>query len=183
MCNVNEKHPEALKMFKNIQEVSDAQTAEEIAFNTYLPLEPTNEQSADWVNAVCSALENRFDDDTIKVIRQGCYCREDGKLDENKSWLKKLYNESNNIEQFVEKVNEVGAGWHTENDELYTKYFDCSCPMLNGIERLNTKTWCYCTAGFGKEIFDEVFGCEVEIEILKAIKMGDEFCLLKVKRK
>lgn len=83
------------------------------------------------------------------------------------------------MEDFVNRVNEYGAGWEPKDGFLYTKYFSCTCPMLEGMDTLPTKTWCYCTIGY-KQIFDYVFGCDVEIELLKSIKMGDAICLMKL---
>jgi predicted hydrocarbon binding protein len=178
-----ERHPEAVKLFKNIKRFSDIQTAESIAFGVFLPLSPSKEQCANWVEYIASKLEEKFDEATIKRIRMGCYCRENGRLDESKKWLRELYIASENLEQFVDKVNEYSAGWYIKDGELYTKYFDCPCPMLEGTDQLTTKTWCHCTAGFAIEIFDDVFGYEVDTEVLESIKLGSEFCLIKVTRR
>jgi predicted hydrocarbon binding protein len=131
-----------------------------------------------------------FRSTTVKKIRQGCYCRDSGKLDENKKWLKEIYSDSKDIHEFVEKVNSYvkkvanqDAGWHIKNGHLFTKYFDCSCPMLEEVDVLPAKTWCHCTAGFCKEIFDDVFGFEVDAEIIKSIKTGDDCCLIKISDK
>lgn len=177
-----EKHPEAVKLYKSIERFSNAQAAESIAFGVDLPLDPSKEQRAKWVSYISSKLEETFDDSMIKQIRQGCYCRDNGILDENKKWLKELYSSSESIEQFVEKVNSYDAGWYIQEGYLFTKYFDCSCPLLEGIELLKTKTWCHCTSGFGKEVFDDVFGFAVDAEIIDSIKMGNEYCLIKISR-
>jgi len=29
-------------------------------------------------------------------------------------------------------------------------------------------------------IFEKAFGCEVDVELLKSIKMGDDICLMKI---
>jgi hypothetical protein len=31
-----------------------------------------------------------------------------------------------------------------------------------------------------KVIFEKAFGCNVDVELLKSIKMGDEICLMKI---
>lgn len=178
-----ERHLEAIKLFENIKKHSTHKTAEEIAFGVDLPISPTKEECKLWVTHIISGLEDTFDDSTIKNILMGCYCDEGGKLEENKKWLKEIYNSSQDIKEFVNRVNEHSAGWYIRDGKLYTKYFECACPMLEDMDRLKTKTWCYCTAGFAKEIFDNVFGYEVDIDVLETIKMGNDFCLIRVSKK
>jgi len=52
--------------------------------------------------------------------------------------------------------------------------------MLAEVDRLETDTWCQCTTGYSKVIFEKAFGCQVEVELLKSIKMGDDICLMKI---
>jgi hypothetical protein len=48
------------------------------------------------------------------------------------------------------------------------------------VDKLDTNTWCQCTTGYSKVLFEKAFGCEVEVELLKSIKAGDEICLMKI---
>jgi len=43
---------------------------------------------------------------------------------------------------------------------------------------MKSKTWFQYTTGYNKVLFEKAFGCEVEVELLKSIKMGDEICLM-----
>jgi hypothetical protein len=52
--------------------------------------------------------------------------------------------------------------------------------MLEEVDKLETNTWCLCTTGYSKVVFEKAFGCEVYVELLKSIKMGDEICLMKI---
>ncbi len=52
--------------------------------------------------------------------------------------------------------------------------------MLEGVEKLETSTWCQCTAGYSKTLFEKAFDCNADVELLKSIKMGDEVCLMKI---
>lgn len=177
------KHPEAIKLYENIKKYSSPEIAEKLAFGVNLPIFPSKEECKTWVTHIVSELENEFDDSKIKKIRMGCYCDEDGKLEENKQWLKNIYSASRTIEEFVDTVNEHAGGWYIQDGMLYTKYFHCGCPMVEGIDRLNTNTWCYCTVGFAKEIFDQVLGYEVEIDVSETMKSGSDYCLIRVSKK
>ena len=198
MKNQTEHHPEATQLFRNILRFADEKVARDIAYGLPLAPDASPEQRAAWVVRVIDALERRFDAATIKAIRLGCYCNEHERPVKCKSagylcadtelftrvrdWLRGLYESSTNLEEFVEKANTENLGWYVENGELYTKFFECECPMLEAVGQLPTFTWCWCTAGYGKRLFESVFGCSVDIEIIHSIRQGHEFCLMKVER-
>lgn len=177
---LNNYHNEAIKLFKNIEKYSTVEMAEKIAYRITLEESASENQKVEWVNDVVKKLETEFDEHVIKDIRMGCYCSEDGKLDEAKQYIKSVYSESSSLDEFVELMNKANAGWYIEDGYLYTRYLSCSCPMLSSINRLDKKTWCYCTVGFNKKIFEYVFECEIDVELLEAIKLGDKQCLMKI---
>ncbi len=172
------------KLFRAIVKFSDRQTARDITYGVDLPSGSTKEQRAYWVRSISEGLENCFDSSTVKAIRIGCHCDEHGRLDRTAEWLRGLYLAAGaDLDSFVAAVNERGAGWFIEDRALYTKMFVCECPMLEGIDVLQTKTWCYCTAGYNETLFQLVFDYEVEVEVLQSIKMGGDICLLRVTKK
>ncbi|WP_432408718.1 DUF6144 family protein [Wukongibacter sp. M2B1] len=173
-------HNEAKKLYKNIEKYSISDVAHKIAFGIDLPPSPTRSEKKKWVEFISCELEKSFDKHTIKNIRMGCHCTENGKLDEAKEFIKNIYSTAISMEDFVDKMNEHSAGWYIKDGYLFTKYFSCPCPMLEGVEMLATKTWCYCTVGYNKEIFEYVFDCEVDIELIESIKMGDKQCLMRI---
>lgn len=195
---MGKQHPEAERLYENILRISDENTARDIAFSLELDHNASAEQRAAWVHRVIEKLEARFDAATIKNIRLGCYCDEEeaaGKCRDTgyicadkalfakvSAWLRGLYVASNTLEEFVQKANDENLGWYVQDGELYTKFFECECPMLEAVGQLPTFTWCYCTAGYGKRLFEEVFDYPVDVEILQSIRQGNEFCLMKVTR-
>lgn len=48
------------------------------------------------------------------------------------------------------------------------------------LDSCETDTWCQCTTGYSKVIFEKAFGCIVDVELLKSVKMGDDICLMKI---
>jgi len=55
-----------------------------------------------------------------------------------------------------------------------------SSPMVATVEKLETDTWCHSTTGYSKVLFERTFGCKMEDELLKSIKMGNDRCLQKI---
>lgn len=194
----NACHPEAVQLYESLARSTDVKTAGDIAFGLNLAPDASAEQRAAWVRHVITELEKRFDAATIKRIRLGCYCdeaerpekcKENGYLCADKAlftkvrdWLRDLYAASNCLEEFVAKANTENLGWYVQGGELYTKFFECECPMLEAVGQLPTFTWCWCTAGYSKRLFEAVFGHPVDLEILHSIRQGHEFCLMKVTR-
>ena len=190
------RHPEAIQLYGNLLRFTDEQTADGIAYGLELPPDATPGQRAAWVYRIIAEMEKRFDAATIRSVRLDCYRNENeapGKCSASgypcadvklfakvSDWLRGLYVSSQNLEEFAEKANAENLGWYVAGGELYTKFFECECPMLEAVGRLPTHTWCYCTAGYGKRLFEEVFGRPVAIEILHSIRQGNDFCLMKV---
>lgn len=99
-----------------------------------------------------SKESSEFDVNTVKAIRQNCYCNENGRLEETAKELKLLY----------------------------TKMFTCECPMLEETALSQSLTWCQCTAEYNKKLFELVFEAPVDEEILQSIRQGFDYCLLRV---
>lgn len=175
-----EKNNEVLKLEASLSKHGSPDFYKVLEEGVKLTLAPSKEEKKDWVEFICRALENRYPEETLKKIRMACHCTETGNLEESKKMIEQIYLSSDSLESFVAHMNEKGAEWFIDNQTLFTQYFSCSCPMLDSVEILSTKTWCYCTLGFNKAIFESVFGCEVEIDLIESIKMGDSRCLVKI---
>jgi len=178
---------EVLKMFdiRKIQEQviyeavkskSDDETAKEIVYgNDGLA---KTEDNANWVKSTMHRLENKFNQATTKQIRMNCQCGYG--MDDKLALVKELVAASSSMEEFANLHKAKAAGLSCEEGELYLQFPFCPCPMLADVDKLETDTWCQCTTGYSKVLFERAFGCEVNVELLKSIKMGDDICLMKI---
>lgn len=158
-----------------------AELAKTVIAELPLTIDATPEARAEWVEKISAVLENRFDQKTLKNIRQDCYCNENGRLEDTANSLKQLYLSLNrDLFKFVDTLNKNGADWFIKDNQLYTKMFSCECPMLEAAKISNSLTWCHCTAGYNKKLFEIVFERPVEVEVLQSIRQGFDFCLLKI---
>ena len=176
-----QNHSAAERLRQSVERHATRELADCVACGVPLFPAATDAEKAAWVGHACGELERRFAPDTIRAIRKACHCREEGRLDEMKSWLGALYRESSSLAEFVEKVNAHGAGWYIEDGALYTKFLNCECYMLQGVASLESMTWCLCAEGYTEDLFRHVFGREVESELLQTIKTGHEFCLIAIR--
>lgn len=136
------------------------------------------EDNPTWVKNTMKRLETNFDKDSVLKIRRKCQCGY--AMDEKLSLVKGLLETSSNMEEFAsqDKAREAGLSWL--NGKLHLQFPFCPCPMLAEVDKLETNTWCQCTTGYSKVLFEKAFGCEVDVELLKSVKMGDDICLMKI---
>jgi len=139
----------------------------------------SNEESnPTWVKNTMKRLEDNFDKSTVKKIRMNCQCGYG--MDEKSALLNELLESSSSLEEFASQEKAQAAGLSFSNGGLYLQFPYCPCPMLAEVDKLETNTWCQCTTGYSKVIFEKAFGCEVDVELLKSVKMGDDICLMKI---
>ena len=163
-------------IYQAVKDKSNEDVAKAIVFG---PDEPAkSEDNPAWVKATMKRLENQFDQDNVVQIRRNCQCGYG--MDEKLALLKELVAASASLEEFgnLDKAN--AAGLYTENEEIYLQFPVCPCPMLEGVDRLETDTWCQCTTGYSQVLFEKAFQCQVTVQLLKSIKMGDDKCLMKI---
>jgi len=155
---------------------SNASTAKQVVYGEQG--DAMGESDPEWVLSSMRRLEQTFDRETVKSIRMSCQCSYG--MDERVAFLNELKSASSSLEEFACSEQALAAGLFCENGELYLKFPFCPCPMLNGVEKLPSKTWCECTTGYSKVLFERVFGGTFQVELLKSIKAGDDICLMKI---
>lgn len=163
-------------IFEAVRNYSDAETAGEVVYGKDEAAK--GEANADWVKSTMRRLENKFDANAVKQIRMNCQCGYG--MEEKLAFLNELKAVSSNMEEFANSDRARAAGLFCEDGILYLQFLFCPCPMLADVDRLETKTWCQCTTGYSKVLFEKAFGCAVDVELLKSIKAGDEICLMKI---
>ena len=148
---------ELMRLKHSLEKHVSREVAESILKEIPLSINSTPDIRAEWVEKLSAVLEKRFDKETVKNIRQGCYCNENGRLEDAADSLKQLYlSLDEDLHRFVNALNENGAGWFIKDGQLYTKMFSCECPMLEKAKKSNSLTWCYCTAGYNKKLGSSV---------------------------
>ena len=163
-------------LFGAVNAASDDGTAEKIVFGE--DGQASSEDNAAWVNSAMRRLNSRFDRDAVKQIRMNCQCGYG--MDEKLALLKELMASSSGPEEFANQDKARAAGLFFKDGDIYLQFPFCPCPMLTEVDKLDTDTWCRCTTGYSKVLFEKAFGCEVDVELLQSIKMGDEICLQRI---
>lgn len=158
-------------MFTAIKKESNEEIAIQIVDNQ-------QEDNPNWVKNTMKRLDEAFDAPTVKKIRMNCQCGYG--MEEKLAIVKELMAMSSSLEEFGNHEKAKAAGLSFSNGELFLMFPFCPCPMLADVENLETKTWCQCTTGYSKVLFEKAFGCKVDVELLKSVKTGDDICLMKI---
>lgn len=158
-------------IYNAVKAESNEQTAHKI-------VNGKQEDNPNWVKNTMKRLEENFDVSTVKKIRMKCQCGYT--MDEKLALVKELIANASNLEAFANQDKAKAVGLSYNDGELYLMFPYCPCPMLAEVDKLPTSTWCQCTTGYSKVLFEKAFGCEVDVELLKSVKMGDDICLMKI---
>lgn len=171
------EHPEALRVLERMKGRCPELIAREAVFGYDLAPISSPEEGIAWAKHLCSTLE-QLPEEAILAIRMACRCSlKWGNIQD----AKKIYYESDSLEDFVAKARQqLGVQWEVKDASLYVTYMACSCPIVNQSPEQLPRSWCYCTQGYNKDYFSEVFNTIVDVELLQAIKLGDEVCLMRV---
>ena len=66
-------------------------------------------------------------------------------------------------------------------DVVTVTYPKCYCPLVSDFEEPLSSSYCFCSAGWLKEVFETVSGRAVAVEILETVKRGAPRCRFEVK--
>lgn len=163
-------------IYEAVKAESNADTASEVVYGKAGVAGA--EQNPEWAKSAMRRLEETFDPGTVKKIRMNCQCGYG--MNEKVTLLKELMASATSMEEFANSERAKAAGLFCKDGELFLQFHFCPCPMLAEVDRLETNTWCQCTTGYSKVLFEKAFGCNADVELLKSIKMGDPVCLMKI---
>ena len=163
-------------LFDAVKNHSDSDTAKEIVYG--IDQSAVREDNAHWVKSTMGRMENTFNQEQAKQIRMNCQCGYG--MDEKMALVKELMSGASNLDEFANSDKARAAGLFCEDGTLYLQFTFCPCPMVADVDKFETNTWCQCTTGYSQVLFEKAFGCKVDVELLKSIKMGDERCLMKI---
>lgn len=163
-------------IYKAVEDECGEERAKEIVYGSNG--QAKNEDNPTWVKSAMKRLEDQIDQPTVHQIRRNCQCGYG--MDEKLALVKELLDASSSLEEFGNLNKAKAAGLFCNDGELYLQFPFCPCPMLEEVDQLDKDTWCLCTTGYSQVLFEKAFQCQVEVELLKSIKMGDDKCLMKI---
>lgn len=131
-----------------------------------------------WIDALMQGLDESVEEETKKKILEKCgrACSiHHGHIEKIKSMKKS----GKNLSEILEKMNEdeMWCGdWIKKGNIIYSICRVCECPFVISEMLRLSPTFCYCSRGFVKSIFETIFDNPVQVELKKAIGRGDNVC-------
>jgi predicted ArsR family transcriptional regulator len=131
-----------------------------------------------WLKVLMESLNESLDEKTRKEIMEKCgkACAiYHGDIDE----IKLIKRKGENLEKILETMNqeELWCGkWFKKGNTISSICEKCGCPFVGAEIIKPSPTFCYCSRGWVKSVFELVLEKPVEVELKKAIGKGDGVC-------
>lgn len=173
------KNRNGQRLHASIKAHCGKEAADAILEKLPISMQPSPARMLGWIREMDELLERDIGPDLVEPIRAGCAC---GPSPNRINAIKKVYDASMGAEDFCRKMNNKQKGFSLELDEdgyLYS-YPTCYCSAVKHLDEQVPRSWCLCTVGYTKRLFEGVLGEEVEVELLESVKTGGERCLMKV---
>jgi hypothetical protein len=170
----------SIRMVESLKTVIGDKEANEFGEKYPLSKSANANKKFEWAKEACKFLEKKYDKDTNMRIREKCICN-DGKSTAVK--MLKYLKQTNSISEFVDSFNDnenFASLEYINNNKIMFCYPECYCGCIKRVNEQLPEVWCYCTLGYAKSVFAEVFSKEVKVELVESIKMGDQRCAVNI---
>jgi predicted hydrocarbon binding protein len=134
-------------------------------------------KKARWIEGLMERLEEGVGETVAREVMVGC-----GRQCISRSLLekaRKLWRESGAIDDFLDGLNQAhigGGSLRLEGDIIYGSYERCYCGSVSKAAEPIPPTYCYCSCGWYKMLFETVLERPVEVELLSSIAQGADAC-------
>jgi predicted hydrocarbon binding protein len=124
------------------------------------------------------ALDLEVDEQTrVKVLEScGRKCIGEGFLKKAEAIAKK----SKSTEEFLDGLSKVWKHLHVSDDGVFVVYDECYCPLVKGYEGKVSPSFCNCSVGWIRELFETALKKPVKVEKIGTIKQGNKQCKFEV---
>ena len=131
-----------------------------------------------WVVNLMDELDKTVDEETKVRILESCgrKCIGKGFLEKAETIAKK----SKSTEEFLEGLSKIWKHLHVGKDGVLVVYERCYCPLVRGYEGRMSQSFCNCSAGWIRELFETALKKPVKVEKKGTIKQGNKQCEFKV---
>jgi predicted hydrocarbon binding protein len=131
-----------------------------------------------WVVNLLDTLDKEVDEKTRVKILESC-----GRKCIGAGFLKKVEaigKKSKSTEDFLEGLGKVWKHLHVGKDGVFVVYEQCYCSLVKGSEVKVSPSFCNCSVGWIRELFETGLGKSVKVEKLGTIKQGNKQCKFKI---
>ena len=146
------------------------------ACETYNTL-TTPQQKAQSIKGMMDVLDQEVDEPTRQTIMQACGRQCIGASTLNKA--RKLAKTARDLDDLLEQLNQahIGGGHlRREDDVIHATYDRCYCGSVSKAREPFSVTYCHCSRGWYRQLFETLLDKTVEVELVASIIQGDKRC-------
>jgi predicted hydrocarbon binding protein len=132
-----------------------------------------------WIKSLMDGLDNQVDEQTRTAILENC-----GRNCIPRSFIDRVKAQCKNTEDLDALLDDMGQIWshvHKEGDHLSVVYDKCYCPLVKAYPDKLSPSFCTCSRGWVKELFESVMGRPVEVQLEQSVRQGDPICKFSVR--
>jgi predicted hydrocarbon binding protein len=146
------------------------------ACETYASL-TTPQQKARAICGMMDVLDREVDEDTRRAIMEACgrHCIGASTL----RTARRLHQEAQDLDELLSRLNaaHIGGGHlRREGNVIHAAYDRCYCGSVNRAREPLSATYCTCSCGWYRQLFETLLEQPVEVDLLASIAQGDERC-------
>lgn len=129
------------------------------------------------LNSIIKGLDE-VDSETRRKIMELCgeaCAREDGDLEVAKRIAEEAADEVEILARANKEIHWCGT-WTLEGNTIRTTCVECGCPLVRNKVVDLTGTFCFCSRGWVKKIFETLLKKTVNVKLEKSIGLGEKVC-------
>lgn len=138
-----------------------------------------------WITTIIGALDKHTDEKARLSILEECgrACFGPNKRHAQKAHLAAAKGAALDEVLAILNSEKVGGGHLALGEDGRTilgRYDRCYCPLAREAGAALSPTFCECTCGWAKALFETVLGRPVEVELLETVRRGGSSCRFQV---
>jgi predicted hydrocarbon binding protein len=136
-------------------------------------------QKAEWIRNAMRRLEKEAGKPTARKVMQACGRKCCGPTQQKRA--RQFMEQSNSVKELLARLNERGiGGGRLKLKDAHTivgGYDWCYCGRVKHTQHVfPTDTYCHCSVGWYKSLFDAAFGKPVKVKLKQSIIQGADRC-------
>ena len=137
--------------------------------------------SQNWKKWILNSMNKNLSEETrVKILEEcGRTCHPPFLSD----LARKIYEKTNDLDAFLEEFSKEYEGLLLDGDKIYVVYDKCVCPSIGdypGDLSDFTDSYCYCSRGWVKELFERALLKPIEVDIINTVVRGSDHCKFEV---
>ena len=132
-----------------------------------------------WTNNLFTGLEESMGEKNLMEMLEECgrQC-----LTEHfKKTASSLRRKAKNDKEFLQELSKKWKALKPEKGGIFVVYPKCYCYVVGKFPGTVPHSYCYCSRGWIRELFEYSLGRPVKVDIISTIKRGDRECRFRVR--